>query len=76
MQLIDIIDNNKMCEGCGDSKNYEWLNNDLILYKPRDGENAVFVENGKIRSTNCPIFLSSKDSMCIACKKSHHYLRT
>ena len=34
-----------------------------------------FVENEKLRLTSCQLLLPKEDSMCIACKKSHHYLR-
>ena len=60
VQLVDIIDNHKLCEGCEGTENYQWLNNDLILYKTRDGKNAVFIENEKLRSTSCQL---------LACKK-------
>ena len=76
VQLLDIVDNHKMCEGCGETENYRWLNNYLILYKTKDGKNTVYVENEKIRSTNCQLFLPNQDRMCTACKKSLHYLRT
>ena len=76
VQLLAIVDNHKLCEGCGETENYRWLNNDLILYKTKDGKNAVYVENENIRSTNCQLFLPNQDRMCTACKKSLHYLRT
>ncbi len=75
MQLVNIIDNHKLCKGCGGTENYRWLNNDLKLYRTKNGEDAVFVENEKLRLTSCQLLLPKEDSMCIACKKSHHYLR-
>ena len=81
VQLLGIIDNHLMCEGCRKEKNYRVLLNDLgpgeSVYKTKDGRDAVFIENEKIISTKCHLFLTKEDAtQCDACKKAHHYLRT
>ena len=47
VQLLGIIDNHLMCEGCGKEENYRVLLNDLrpgeSVYKIKDGRDAVFI---------------------------------
>jgi hypothetical protein len=78
VQLLNIIDNNIVCDGCGGVENFRLLQNESgeSIYKRKDGKNAVFIEDEKIRSTTCHLFIPNETTACNACQKSRHYLRT
>ena len=76
MKLLSILDDCKICDGCGDAEDSLFKDSGGSLYKTKDGENAVLIDNGKARSTRCHLFVPRNVAHCPMCIKSRHYLRT
>jgi hypothetical protein len=47
-----------------------------VIYKSREGKDAVIKENGTFRSTNCTVLVPKKYQQCSSCKKSQRYMQT
>lgn len=76
VKLLSILDDCKICDGCGDAEDSLFKNSGGNLYRTKDGENAVLIDNDKARSTRCHLLVPRNVTHCPMCIKSRHYLRT
>ena len=76
VQLLSILDDCKICDGCGEAKDSFIKDSGCNLYRTKDGKNAVFIENDKARSTSCHLLVPRNVIHCPMCTKCRHYLRT
>ena len=78
LELLQIIYEYDLCEGCVGSEQFEVLQKEgnNSIYKTKDGKDGVSKEDNVFRSTNCSFLIPRGCSECVACKKCRHYLRT
>jgi hypothetical protein len=78
LELLQIIYEYDLCEGCVGSEQFEVLQKEgnNSIYKTKDGKDGVCKEDNVFRSTNCSFLIPRGCSECVACKKCRHYLRT
>ncbi|CAB4009887.1 Hypothetical predicted protein [Paramuricea clavata] len=78
VELLNILDNCKICDGCGEAEKYNALREDSgeNLFRRKDGKNAVLIENDKARSTSCHLLVPQSVTNCPMCVKCRHYFRT
>jgi hypothetical protein len=57
LKLLEITEKCKMCNGCGNSKEYENLSSETSIFKKKEGREGVLHENNLLRSADCSILL-------------------
>lgn len=77
LKLLEITEKCKMCNGCGNSKEYENLSSETSIFKKKEGREGVLHENNLLRSADCSILLKHDEpDKCPSCKICNHYLGT
>ena len=77
IKLLEIIDQCKMCNGCGLTEQFGHLISEgETLFKKKDGRDGIVLEKQTLRSSDCNILLDDDSDSCPSCKSCSHYLRT